>query len=77
VVTRDVEEFAIHARHAAPESVDEGRARRAVLECQDGVIVSRTGELVQRLEKRRTYSRRLSPGWCLQLRSSHCLSGRM
>jgi hypothetical protein len=32
VVARDVEELASHAGHAAPKSVDEGRARRAVLE---------------------------------------------
>jgi hypothetical protein len=45
VVARDVEELTGRARHAASESVDEGRARRAVLERQDGVIVGRTGEL--------------------------------
>jgi hypothetical protein len=33
VVARDVEEFANCARLAVPESVDEGRARRAVLGC--------------------------------------------
>jgi hypothetical protein len=32
-------------RHAAPESVDEGRARRAVLERRDGFVVGRTGDL--------------------------------
>jgi hypothetical protein len=31
VVARDAEELASRARHAAPESMDEGRARRAVL----------------------------------------------
>jgi hypothetical protein len=31
VVARDVEELASRMRHAAPNSVDEGRARRAVL----------------------------------------------
>jgi hypothetical protein len=45
VVARDVEEFASRARHAMPESVDEGCACRAVLERRDGVIVSRAGEL--------------------------------
>jgi hypothetical protein len=45
VVARNVEELASRARHAAPESMDEGHARRAVLECRDGVIVGRTGEL--------------------------------
>jgi hypothetical protein len=33
VVARDVEEFASRARLATPESVNEGRARRAVLKC--------------------------------------------
>jgi hypothetical protein len=32
VVARDVEELVGRARHVTPESVDEGRARRAVLE---------------------------------------------
>jgi hypothetical protein len=45
MVARDVEKLASRARHAAPESMDEGRARRAVLECRDGVVVGRTGEL--------------------------------
>jgi hypothetical protein len=45
VVARDVEELAGRARHAAPESVDDGRARRAILERRNGIIVSRTGEL--------------------------------
>jgi hypothetical protein len=35
------------------------------------------GSSVQHLEKRRMYSHRLSPGICLQLRSSHCLLGRV
>jgi hypothetical protein len=35
------------------------------------------GSSMQRLEKRHMYSRRLSPDYCLQLRSSHCLLGRM
>jgi hypothetical protein len=80
VVARNVEELAGRARHAAPESVDEGRARRAILECRDGVIVGRVvapGSSVQRLEKRRMYSRRLSIGCCLQLRSSHFLPEHM
>jgi hypothetical protein len=33
------------------------------------------GSSVQRLEKHCMYSQRLSPGCCLQLRSSHCLPG--
>jgi hypothetical protein len=45
VVARDVEELTSRTRHAVPESVDEGRARHAVLECQDGVVVRCTGEL--------------------------------
>jgi hypothetical protein len=45
VVDHDVEELASRAGRAAPESVDEGRARHAVLEHRDGVIVGRTGEL--------------------------------
>jgi hypothetical protein len=45
VVARDVEELAGHAGHAAPESVDEGRARRAVLKRRDGIVIGRTGEL--------------------------------
>jgi hypothetical protein len=77
VVARDVEELVGRARHVTPESVDEGRARRAVLERRNGVVVGRTGSSVQRLEKRCMYSRRLSPGCCLQLRSSYCLPGRM
>jgi hypothetical protein len=35
------------------------------------------GSSVQHLEKRRMYLRRLSPGYCLQLLSSHCLPGRV
>jgi hypothetical protein len=35
------------------------------------------GSSVQDLEKHRMYSRRLSPGYFLQLRNSHCLPGRM
>jgi hypothetical protein len=45
VVARDVEELTSHARHAAPESVDEGRAGHDVLEHRDGVVVGRTREL--------------------------------
>jgi hypothetical protein len=45
VVARDVEELAGHARHASPESMDEGRARRAVFERRDDVVVGRTVEL--------------------------------
>jgi hypothetical protein len=32
-------------RHAASESVDEGLTRHAILECRDGIVVGRTGEL--------------------------------
>jgi hypothetical protein len=32
-------------RHAMPESMDEGGARRAVLKRRDGVVVCRAGEL--------------------------------
>jgi hypothetical protein len=45
MVARDVEELAGHARHAAPESMDEGCERRAVFERRDDVVVGRTGEL--------------------------------
>jgi hypothetical protein len=45
VVARDVEELAGRAWHVASESVDEGRARRAVLERRDGIVVGCTGEL--------------------------------
>jgi hypothetical protein len=45
VVSCDVEELAGCASHAAPESMDDGRARRAVLEHLDGVVVGRAGEL--------------------------------
>jgi hypothetical protein len=45
VIARDVEELVSRARHAVPEPVDEGRARRAMLERRDGVVVGRTGEL--------------------------------
>jgi hypothetical protein len=77
VVARDVEELAGHARHAAPESMDERRARRAILEAEMASLSVAPGSSVQHLEKRRIYSRRLSPGCCLQLCSSHCLPGRM
>jgi hypothetical protein len=45
VVARDVEELAGRSKHAMYESVDEGRACRAILERRDGVVVSRTREL--------------------------------
>jgi hypothetical protein len=45
MVARDVKELVGRARHVAPESMEEGRARRAVLERRDGVVVGRTGEL--------------------------------
>jgi hypothetical protein len=77
VVARDVEELAGHARHAVPESMDEGRARHAILEAEMVSLSVAPGSSVQHLEKRRIYSRRLSSGCCLQLHSSHCLPGRM
>jgi hypothetical protein len=45
MVSRDVEEFTGRARHATPESVDEGGARCAVLKCRDGVVVCHAREL--------------------------------
>jgi hypothetical protein len=44
MITRDVEELAGRTRHAAPESMDEGGACRAILERRDGVVVGRTRE---------------------------------
>jgi hypothetical protein len=77
VVARDVEELAGRARHAAPKSLDEGHARCAVLECRDGVVVGRTGEHGATLGEVSYVLAKTSPGYCLQLRSSHCLPGRM
>jgi hypothetical protein len=48
-----------------------GRVRHAVS------LSVTPGSSVQHLKKHRMYSRRLSPGCCLQLRSSRCLLGRM
>jgi hypothetical protein len=45
VVAHDAEELAGRAGHATTEPVDEGLAHHAILECRDGVVVSRTGEL--------------------------------
>jgi hypothetical protein len=45
VIACDVEELTGRARHAMPESVHEVRARRAVLERRDGIIVGPIGEL--------------------------------
>jgi hypothetical protein len=45
VVAHNVEKLVSRAGHAAPKSLDEGHARRAVLERRDGVIVGRTREL--------------------------------
>jgi hypothetical protein len=45
VVARDVEELTSSAGHVAPKSVDEGRARRAILECRDSIVVGRIREL--------------------------------
>jgi hypothetical protein len=44
MIARDVEELACRRRHAAPESIDEGRARRAVLERRDGIGFGCVGE---------------------------------
>jgi hypothetical protein len=77
VVARDVEELTGCARHAASESVNEGRARRAVLECRDGVVVDRTGELGATLGEASYVLTEALPGCCLQLRNSHCLPWRM
>jgi hypothetical protein len=77
VVARDVEEFASRARHAVPESVNKGRACRAVLKRRDGVVVGRAGELGAALGEALYVLTETSPGYCLQLRSSHCLPGRM
>jgi hypothetical protein len=45
VVARDVNELTGRARHVMPESVDEGRARHAILKHRDDVVVGRAGEL--------------------------------
>jgi hypothetical protein len=45
VVARDVEELRGRARHATPESVDEGGACCPVLKRRDGIVVSHAGEL--------------------------------
>jgi hypothetical protein len=45
VVAHNFKELTSRAGHAAHKPVDEGCARRAVLECRDGVVVGRTGEL--------------------------------
>jgi hypothetical protein len=45
VVAHNVEELAGHARHVAPESMDKGHARRAIMERRDGIVVGRIGEL--------------------------------
>jgi hypothetical protein len=42
---RDVEELPISLVRAAPESMDEGGAGRAVLKHRDGIIVHRVGKL--------------------------------
>jgi hypothetical protein len=77
MVARDVEEFTGRARHATLESVDEGGAHRAILKPKMASLSVALGSSVQRLEKCRMYSRRLFPGCCLQMRSSHYLPGRM
>jgi hypothetical protein len=77
VVARDAEELAGRVRHAASELVDEGRARRAVLKHQDGIVVGRTGELGATLGEAPYVLAETLPGCCLQLRSSHCLPRRM
>jgi hypothetical protein len=45
VITHDVEEFAHRARHAAPETMDEGGTRHPILERRDGVVVGHAGKL--------------------------------
>jgi hypothetical protein len=45
VVAHDVEELASRMRHAAPKSVNEGRARRAIPEHRDGVVLGCIGKL--------------------------------
>jgi hypothetical protein len=65
VVARDVEKFVSRARHAAPESSNEGRAHRAVLERRDGIIVSRTRELGAVLGEALYVLEETSPGCCL------------
>jgi hypothetical protein len=77
VVARDVEELTGHAWRATTELVDEGDARRPVLKRRVASLSVAPVSSVQRLEKRRLYSWRLSPGCCLQLRNSHCLLGHM
>jgi hypothetical protein len=77
VVACDVEELTGHALHATPESVDEGGARRPILKCRDGVVVDRAGELGAALGEASYVLTETLPGCCLQLRSSHCLPGRM
>jgi hypothetical protein len=44
MIADDVEELLRGSRRAAPKSMDEGGAGRAVLERRDGVVVHRTGK---------------------------------
>jgi hypothetical protein len=73
VVARDVEELAGRTRHAAPETMDERGAGRAILERRDGVVVGRTGEFGAALGEALNVLTRALSGCCLLLRSSHCL----
>jgi hypothetical protein len=77
VVACDVEEFTGRARHATSESVDEGGAGRSVLKHRDGIVVRRARELGAVLGEASYVLAKTSPGYCWQLRSSHCLPGRM
>jgi hypothetical protein len=77
VVARDVEELVGRARHAVPESVDEGRARRAVLEHRDGVVVCRAGELGAALGEASYVLAETLPRLLLAVAQLPLLAGRM
>jgi hypothetical protein len=77
VVARDVEELASRAGHAAPESWMRDVHVVPFWNAEMTSLSVALGSSVQRLEKRRMYSRRVSPDCCLQFRSSHYLLGRM
>jgi hypothetical protein len=65
MVARGVEDLADHAGHAAPESVDQGRARCAVLERRDGIVVGCTKELGAALGEAPHVLVETLPGCCL------------
>jgi hypothetical protein len=77
VVARNVEELAGRARHAAPESVDEGRASRVVLERRDGDIVGRTRELGAALGEASYVLTETLPRLLLAVAQLPLLTGRM